>query len=160
MNNNELNKYIYHYLTKDMTRSAIMLDGEWGIGKSYYIQKDLIPYLANELNKNETDAPQNDRQPFQCVVVSLYGISSLAELGKILYFQLRTKPVQMAINNVQSKFHLHSLKPQGGKKHRKEIKALGKTIGKNTIKSIASFFNAKDFSALEQVHEKEQSPAC
>lgn len=38
MTNEELNSYILHYLTKDKTNSAIMLTGDWGTGKSYYIQ--------------------------------------------------------------------------------------------------------------------------
>lgn len=37
----ELNQYILHYLTEDKTKSAIMLTGPWGTGKSYYIQNEL-----------------------------------------------------------------------------------------------------------------------
>ena len=32
----ELNRYIKHYLEEDKTHTAIMLTGEWGLGKSYY----------------------------------------------------------------------------------------------------------------------------
>ena len=45
MTNEELNSYILHYLTKDKTNSAIMLTGDWGTGKSYYIQHSLKPFL-------------------------------------------------------------------------------------------------------------------
>lgn len=38
MKDTELNSYILHYLKKDKTHTAIMLTGEWGTGKSYYIK--------------------------------------------------------------------------------------------------------------------------
>ena len=72
---NELNEYILHYLEKDKTQTAIMLTGEWGSGKSYYINNELIEYLK----KNKKDS----------VVVSMYGIESLAEIRKNIYLQFR-----------------------------------------------------------------------
>ena len=65
MTNYELNKYIRHYLENDKTHSAIMLTGEWGSGKSYYIQHELIPFLNND-------------GPSRCVTVSLYGLSDIS----------------------------------------------------------------------------------
>ncbi len=80
MNNNELNEYIKHYIEADKTHSAIMLTGDWGTGKSYYIQKSLIPYLEEEENGNH-----------KCAVVSLYGLNNLYDLSKALYFEIRLK---------------------------------------------------------------------
>ncbi len=37
----ELNRYIKHYIEEDKTLTAIMLTGEWGLGKSYYAAKIL-----------------------------------------------------------------------------------------------------------------------
>ena len=45
MTNDELNYYIKHYIEKDKTGRAIMLTGAWGIGKSYYIKNNLVPFL-------------------------------------------------------------------------------------------------------------------
>ena len=50
MTNSELNEYILHYLKEDRTKSAIMLTADWGTGKSYYIQNELIPFLGKEEN--------------------------------------------------------------------------------------------------------------
>ena len=80
MTNPELNKYILHYLKEDRTKSAIMLTGGWGTGKSYYIQNELIPFLSKE-----------DNGPYPCIVVSLYGLKSVAEVSKSLYFESRIK---------------------------------------------------------------------
>ena len=48
MKNEELCKYIYHYATEDKTQSAIMLSGEWGTGKSYFIKNELTAYLQSK----------------------------------------------------------------------------------------------------------------
>ena len=80
MTNNELNKYILHYLTEDKTNSAIMLTGGWGTGKSYYIQHFLKPFLEKEENGKH-----------QCVVVSLYGLKDTSEISKSIYLGTRLK---------------------------------------------------------------------
>lgn len=75
MNYKELNSFIKRYATQDKTKTAMMLTGEWGSGKSYYINKALCPYLK--------------KHKVQCVVVSLYGVDSLSELSKRIYLRLR-----------------------------------------------------------------------
>lgn len=80
MTHNELNAYIYHYLTEDKTHSAIMLTAPWGTGKSYYIQNELIPFL---------EKPENGGH--KCIVVSLYGLTSILEISQSIYLELRTK---------------------------------------------------------------------
>lgn len=75
MTTSELNNYILHYLKKDKTQTAIMLTGEWGSGKTYYIEKDLVPFLK----ENKTTA----------VVVSLYGLDDISMISKSIYMELR-----------------------------------------------------------------------
>ena len=70
-----LNNYIYQYLKKDKTRTAIVLTGEWGSGKSYYIENELVPFLKE---KKAT-----------AVVVSLYGLSDISTISKSIYMELR-----------------------------------------------------------------------
>ncbi|MDE6434377.1 MAG: KAP family NTPase [Lachnospiraceae bacterium] len=77
MTNKELNNYIYHYLKKDKTQTAIMLTGEWGSGKTYYIEHVLIPFLKE---KKAT-----------CVVVSLYGLEDTSAISKSIYMELRMR---------------------------------------------------------------------
>lgn len=75
MKDTELNSYILHYLKKDKTHTAIMLTGEWGTGKSYYIENKLVPFLKK--NKATT------------VVVSLYGLNDISMISKSIYMALR-----------------------------------------------------------------------
>lgn len=74
----ELNQYIFHYVTEDKTKSAIMLTAPWGTGKSYYIQNELKPFLEKEKNGK-----------IKCLTVSLYGLKDLFEVSKALYLENR-----------------------------------------------------------------------
>ena len=74
----ELNCYIKHYLEEDKTHTAIMLTGEWGSGKTYYVEKILTPFLQKE-KKNG------------CIVISLYGLETLSDISKSIYMELRMK---------------------------------------------------------------------
>lgn len=75
MNYKELNSFIKRYATQYKTKTAMLLTGDWGSGKSYYINKTLCPYLK--------------KHKVQCVVVSLYGVDNLSELSKRIYLRLR-----------------------------------------------------------------------
>ncbi len=76
LTNEELNKYILHYVKSDKTKSAKMLSGAWGIGKSYYIQNELVPFLAKESNG-----------AYSCIIVSLYGLNDVTEISKYIFFE-------------------------------------------------------------------------
>lgn len=78
MTTTELNKYIKHYLEKDKTHTAIMLTGEWGSGKTYYVENVLAPFLQED-GKN------------RCVVISLYGLETVLDISKSIYMELRMK---------------------------------------------------------------------
>ncbi len=75
MTTEELNNYILHYLKKDKTHTAIMLTGEWGSGKTYYVENDLIPFLK----QNKANA----------IAVSLYGLNDITMISKSIYMELR-----------------------------------------------------------------------
>lgn len=75
MTTEELNNYILHYLRKDKTHTAIMLTGEWGSGKTYYVEHDLITFLK----ENKVTA----------ITVSLYGLNDVAMISKSIYMELR-----------------------------------------------------------------------
>ncbi len=134
MTNQELNKYIKHYLENDKTHSAIMLSGEWGSGKSYYIQHELIPFL----NSDGLD---------RCVTVSLYGFSNLSDISKNIYLEMRikNKPLKKASSLLDKLF----------KKRAKEIVTYGKLAGATLLKGLFNRggleLNAPD-SAIEELY--------
>lgn len=101
----ELNSYIKHYLDEDKTNTAIMLTGEWGSGKTNYIEKALAPFLQEE-------------KKHRCVVISLYGLESLADISKSIYMELRMKALDKD----------------------SEALATGKLVAKTIAKGVAGFF--------------------
>ena len=78
MTNSELNEFIGNYIENNKTNSAIMLSAPWGTGKSYYIQKELIPFLESKEGKK-----------IKCIVVSLYGLKDVDEISKIIFFETK-----------------------------------------------------------------------
>ena len=132
MTNYKLNKYIQHYLENDKTHSAIMLTGEWGAGKSYYIQHELIPFLNSD---------GQDR----CITVSLYGLSDPSEISKNIYLEMRFKNKPAKVDS--------SLGGKLFKKHAKEIATYGKLAGITLLKGL---FNrgGLELSASDSVLEE------
>lgn len=100
-----ITEFIKKYLNQNIVQGAIMLTGEWGCGKSYYIQNELIPEL-----KKVGGA--------KCVVLSLYGVDSIAALSKSIYLETRVKKL--------------TKKSETGS----AIKIIGKTI----LKGVSSYF--------------------
>ena len=82
MKADKLNAYIKHYLVADRTKSAIMLTAGWGTGKSHYIQNELLRYLK-------------ENGEHQCIIVSLYGLTSIKDVSKSVYLEARMKKFQV-----------------------------------------------------------------
>jgi len=70
----QVKTYVLNYLTEEAYAHAIMIDGEWGSGKTYFIKEILIPALA------EGDA----RISRKAVYVSLYGKNNVNDVADSL----------------------------------------------------------------------------
>ena len=79
MTYDEMNSFILNYIENDKTGRAIMLTGEWGSGKSYYVKNKLKSFLEDK-----------DNGKYKCVIVSLYGLSDTSEISKAIYTELRS----------------------------------------------------------------------
>lgn len=75
---NEITSYLNDYIYKDKSNMAILLNGEWGIGKSYYI-------------KNDFKLKEDKANKIKIVYLSLYGITDLEQLSRSLFFALHFK---------------------------------------------------------------------
>ncbi len=78
MTESEQNAFILRYLTNDRTNTALLLNGSWGSGKTFYIKNSLIPFLKSYNKK--------------AVYISMYGIQNTDALSKSIfaesYFQI------------------------------------------------------------------------
>lgn len=78
MRNNEIKSIIEDYLKKPTVDYAVMIDGEWGAGKTYFLRHSLI-----EIMKNMDSAEKKRRYAY----VSLYGLKSINEISREILFQ-------------------------------------------------------------------------
>lgn len=72
-NDDQLMEALELYLKDNTYNYAVMIDGPWGCGKSYFLEKKFIPKLKEDKRKY--------------VYISFYGMNSLTELNKQIYLQ-------------------------------------------------------------------------
>lgn len=82
LKNNEIKDIIIDYLKNDKSNQAILIDGEWGSGKTFFIKEKIIPKIKEKL----TDVP--------VYYVSLYGISSSNEIHNLISSQITEKYIE------------------------------------------------------------------
>ena len=75
-------KLIKNYISVQHNTRALLIDGEWGCGKSYFVKNSLIPYLKTEKINNDSFSEPKYYIP---VYVSLFGVSSIASIQEIIY---------------------------------------------------------------------------
>lgn len=125
-----LTEYIQNYLENDRTHSALMLTGPWGCGKSFYVKN----MLAEELSKSNHDT----------IIISLYGVKTIAELNRSLYLELRARK---AIKKISAKITKTRQSKQPNKilswfkRHGREVISSTFLISKTIIKGVAGFFH-------------------
>lgn len=80
---------ILDYVFDKRKKQAILLDGEWGSGKTFFVEKYIIP----ELEKNEKA---------KIFKISLYGISSVETIQEMIYAQWLGRCVGKIIDKLGS----------------------------------------------------------
>lgn len=91
--NLELIEELKKYIKNDRVNYAVLIDGEWGSGKTYFIKEELIPKLNEEI-KNNGDKPTSEyKKP---LYISLYGVDSLDSISAEIYLQIMGKYSKMA----------------------------------------------------------------
>lgn len=86
MERKEIIENLEDYIKLPNTDYAIMIDGEWGIGKSFFITKDLHEKI-NEINSNNA----SNETEYKKIYISLFGISSIQEIQNEIFFELNNK---------------------------------------------------------------------
>lgn len=76
----EIVNVLINYVDESIYDYAVMIDGEWGCGKTYFIKKRL--YTELEKHEKEKDQNQEGYKPKGIIYLSLYGVKSLEEVSK------------------------------------------------------------------------------
>lgn len=72
----DIEQVINRYLEEKDTDYAIMITGEWGCGKTYFVRHT----LSNYINSVPYEKKEGNTKMFSAVYISLYGLSSIEEL--------------------------------------------------------------------------------
>lgn len=92
--NEDITERIEQYLYLD-TNYAIIINGDYGIGKTHYIKNDLFPKVK-ELNVPNTDKDEK----FLPILISLFGAKSIEEIQNQIFLELypilKSKGVKIA----------------------------------------------------------------
>ena len=78
MNLEELVESILDYVRADYTDYAVMINGEWGSGKTYF---------WNHKIKDKIESLQLNGRKYTTIYMSLYGISNLEEISKKIFIE-------------------------------------------------------------------------
>ena len=92
----ELIESILDYVRSDYTDYAIMINGEWGSGKTYF--------WNNQIKKKIESLKLNGKR-FTTIYMSLYGISNLEEISKKIFMETS----QLMDKNLRKYMNAHDL---------------------------------------------------
>ncbi len=85
LSDEELLSEIKYYIENKFYNYAVMIDGAWGSGKTYFVNQVLLPELKKETKKS--------------IYISLYGVSNIDELSKKIYIRFLLKDKSDRINS-------------------------------------------------------------
>lgn len=87
LSDEEITKMILDYLNEKIYNYAVLIDGQWGSGKTYYIEEKLL----DSIEKNERDKGKEEGENYKIrkpIYISLYGIKSVSEISGQLYMNI------------------------------------------------------------------------
>ncbi len=90
----ELVESILDYIRSDYTDYAVMLNGEWGSGKTHF---------WNNKIKNKIESMQLNGKKYTTIYMSLYGISNLDDISKKIFIET----TQLMDKNLRKFMHSH-----------------------------------------------------
>ena len=141
----DLVESILDYIRAEYTDYAIMLNGEWGSGKTYFWNNKVRPKI---------EGMQFNGKKYSTIYMSLYGISNLEEISKKIFIE--TTQLQLMDKNVRKHVDLSS--KHAIPEYAKTGLNMANMFGANTNDKInyEKFFNTDDkvlcFDDLERAN--------
>ncbi|HAT4351028.1 P-loop NTPase fold protein [Clostridium perfringens] len=106
----KIEKQIEYYINDSSSRYALLINGEWGCGKTYLWKKTITSFL--------------EKKEKICIYVSLNGVSNKDEVDKAIFWEYVNNKLRLEKNSTVKKI----------KEVSKPLVSLGKTIAKVTGK--------------------------
>lgn len=122
----EINEVVKDYLETPKTDYALMITGDWGSGKTFFIKNSLFDYIANI--ESLITSPKGTILKYRPVYISLFGVTNSIDVLERIQLEinpwLKSKLLvysQLIISKIWAKF--------------------GFSISKNDLKDFVSIFN-------------------
>lgn len=99
----EIKEVIQDYLNNKKTDYAILINGQWGSGKTHYWKEEISSLISNSIygkienssnksrfwsNRSKENKPQIEIKRYEPIYLSLFGLSDIKELGSKLFIEL------------------------------------------------------------------------
>lgn len=81
---------IIDYLNSEKTDYALMINGAWGSGKTYFIE-NILKSAVEEIDCPKQKNYKKDKSKYSQIYVSLYGVSSIDEIKERMFYAVNTK---------------------------------------------------------------------
>lgn len=98
MDENEIIKFIEDYIKNVKIDYAILLDGAWGSGKTFFIKNNVIKKLNEKYEQEKSkkkDIKEENIKAKRPIYVSLYGINSIADIkSQILQSMTKSEKIK------------------------------------------------------------------
>ncbi|PXV61242.1 KAP-like P-loop domain-containing protein [Dysgonomonas alginatilytica] len=85
MTGDVIKEKILTYIGKEKTNYAMMISGEWGTGKTYLLQNEIMPAIS------QVSLPNTDNK-YRPVYVSLAGVSTTERLRELMFASINLRP--------------------------------------------------------------------
>jgi len=89
------NSIIHQYISSK-TDYALLINGEWGIGKTFYVKNTLSQLI------NNTKIDKSDNPCYRVIYVSVFGIKEIEELQKLIFYEifpiLKDKKIKLGVS--------------------------------------------------------------
>ena len=137
INNDELINIVTDYLLEDRYTQAILIDGKWGTGKTFFVKEKLIPTLKDNTSLKFA----------KIYYLSLYDIKDLTELTNKIYLALFENFFKNKFGkNITNKLNLFSKAINIGLNALNNSNILGFNITKDDLPKFEDLIDLKNIS--------------
>ncbi len=81
--NENITYHILNYINSS-TNYAVVISGNYGIGKTHFIQNSLFP----KIQEIKIGDARNEKQKFKTITISLFGIKTIEDIEKLIFLEL------------------------------------------------------------------------
>lgn len=93
MKNKEIIEVVRNYLQEEKMNYALMINGKWGTGKTYFLKNTLYDVIKS------IDSGKDKGETRKCAYISLYGVGKLEDVSKEIIFNILGEKNKKIVNS-------------------------------------------------------------